>query len=93
MRGYARPWSPSHSAAEVGRYAEQPYTSRGEPPPDSFERVRTSLRDRFAKWRAIREYRSQLPLLAMRRSLTRGPHVAAFSTEAISWQVTTLPPR
>ena len=60
--------------AEVGRYAEQPYTSRGGPPPGSFERVSTSLRDRFAKWRAIREYRSQLPLLAMRRSLTRGTH-------------------
>ncbi len=79
--------------SSVGRYAEQPYTRRSEPAPSSFEPVPARLRDRVAKWRAVREYRSQLPLLGMRRSLTRGAHVTAFTAEAISWQVATLPPR
>ena len=41
--------------------------------------------DRIAKWRAIRRYASQLPLLAMRRSLRRGPHRYAAAPEWIAW--------
>lgn len=84
---------PEALATRVGYYAEQPYTHRTRAAPKSFVRVETPLRDRLAKWRAIRQYRSQLPLLAMRRSVTRGPHVLAFTAEAISWHEATLPPR
>jgi LmbE family N-acetylglucosaminyl deacetylase len=72
--------------ARVGWYAEQPYAHRAGPTPDTFDSVDTALRDRLAKWRAVRRYRSQLPLLAMSKSLTRGPHVLAFASEAISWR-------
>ena len=48
----------------LGRYAEQPYTFRERGAP--FSRVATSARDRVVKWRAIRRYTSQLPLLGMR---------------------------
>jgi LmbE family N-acetylglucosaminyl deacetylase len=78
-------------------YAEQPYTRRtGAQPrvPDglvdalggqaTFEPVRTRLRDRLAKWRAIRRYRSQLPLLGMRRSLRRGAHRYALDAEWVA---------
>ena len=41
--------------------------------------------DRIAKWRAIRRYASQLPLLAMRRSLRRGAHRYAATPEWIAW--------
>ena len=50
----------------------------------AFEPVPTRLRDRLAKWRAIRQYRSQLPLLAMRRSLRRGPHRYALAPEWVA---------
>ena len=43
------------------------------------------LDDRIAKWRAIRRYASQLPLLAMRGSLRRGPHRYAATPEWIAW--------
>ena len=43
------------------------------------------LDDRIAKWRAIRCYASQLPLLAMRRSLRRGAHRYAATPEWIAW--------
>lgn len=82
----------------IALYAEQPYTRRaGEEPRvpvwvsealgtrAAFEPVPTALRDRVAKWRAIRRYRSQLPLLAMRRSLRRGPHRYAFASEWVAW--------
>ena len=46
---------------------------------------RTQLRDRLAKWRAIRHYRSQLPLLGMRRSLRRGPRRYALAHEWVAW--------
>ena len=73
------------SPTRLGLYAEQPYTrraaaSRRRPRGSrrrSARRVRAGrrgLRDRLAKWRAIRCYRSQLPLLGMGRSLRRGPH-------------------
>ena len=47
--------------------------------------------DRIAKWRAIRRYASQLPLLAMRRSLRRGPHRYAATPEWIAWGLRTDP--
>jgi LmbE family N-acetylglucosaminyl deacetylase len=68
----------------TGSYAEQPYTRR-EGTAHAFDRVRTSPRDRLAKWRAIRAYRSQLPLLGMRRSLRRGPLALALAPEAVAW--------
>ena len=72
----------------VGRYAEQPYTRRAQSDPAGagFERVPARLDDRIAKWRAIRCYGSQLPLLAMRRSLRRGPHRYAAGREWIAWE-------
>ena len=67
-------------ARRVGFYAEHPYTRRhgGAPQvpvwaaeafgaPSSFAGVPVGARDRLAKWRAIRRYRSQLPLLGMQR--------------------------
>ena len=48
-----------------------------------FVRVDVSSRDRLAKWRAIRAYRSQLPLLAMRRSLRSGPLRLAWADERV----------
>ena len=79
--------SPAPSAGgAVGRYAEQPYTHRAgsDPAGAGFERVPARLDDRIAKWRAIRRYASQLPLLAMRGSLRRGPHRYAASPEWIA---------
>ena len=82
----------------VALYAEQPYTRRAgagpqAPPwlasaagPSTFARVPARLRDRHAKWRAIRCYRSQLPLLGMGRSLRRGPHRLALAPELVAWR-------
>jgi LmbE family N-acetylglucosaminyl deacetylase len=62
------------AAARVAEYAEQPYLRRsGERPSPRYRPIRVGARDRVAKWRAIRCYRSQLPLLAL-RGLRRGPH-------------------
>jgi LmbE family N-acetylglucosaminyl deacetylase len=82
----------------LGLYAEQPYTRRVGAGPrlpawaadelgalPAFEQVPVGLRDRVAKWRAIRRYRSQLPLLGMRRSISRGPHRYALSPEWVAW--------
>ncbi|MCZ7589037.1 MAG: hypothetical protein M5U27_09335 [Gaiella sp.] len=87
----------SRGAGGMGLYGEQPYTRRvGERPhvhawltqlfgQAAFEPLPLGLRDRIAKWRAIRCYRSQLPLLGMRRSLRRGPHRYAVAAEWIGW--------
>ena len=84
------------SDTELALYAEQPYTRRTGAAPEvpdwlaeataatAFEEAHAQLRDRVAKWRAIREYRSQLPLLGMRRSLRRGAHRYAFGPEWIA---------
>lgn len=73
-------------AARVGRYVEPLYARRERArAPDAYTSVRTGLRDRLAKWRAIREYRSQLPLLGMSPNLTRGPLTLALAREAIAW--------
>ncbi len=82
---------------DVGFYAEQPYTRRSSTAPGApgwletalgaplrFERVGSNPRDRLAKWRAIRRYSSQLPLLGMRRSLRRGPR-SVLSPELVAW--------
>jgi LmbE family N-acetylglucosaminyl deacetylase len=84
-------------AGRVALYAEQPYTRREGVDPHvsatvsealggswEFEPVPTRPRDRLAKWRAIRGYRSQLPLLGMRRSLLRGPHRYALGSEWVA---------
>ena len=65
----------------VVRYAEQPYTfkARGMP----FDPAEVGLRDRIAKWRGIRAYRSQLPLLAMRRSIRNGPLRLSWAEERV----------
>jgi LmbE family N-acetylglucosaminyl deacetylase len=70
-------------AAVLGVYAEQPYTFRDGSTP--FAPAELAVRDRVAKWRAIRAYRSQLPLLAMRRALRRGPLRLALADERIAW--------
>jgi LmbE family N-acetylglucosaminyl deacetylase len=81
----------------LGLYVEQPY-ARGtelEPgvpswaeaalgAPPVFDPVFAGVRDRLAKWRAIRCYGSQLPLLGMRRSLRRGPHTLVVG-ERVAW--------
>lgn len=81
----------------LGLYAEQPYTHRAESKTGAaswledalgatigFEHVPAGPRDRLTKWRAIRQYRSQLPLLGMRRSLRRGPHSVLWG-EMVAW--------
>jgi hypothetical protein len=54
--------------------------------------VDVGARDRLAKWRAIRRYGSQLPLLGMHGSLRRGPHRYAAAAEMVAW-VEDYPPR
>ena len=72
--------------ARTGRYAEPLYVRRAEAQPRAvYTAVRTSARDRLAKWRAIREYRSQLPLLGLSRNLRRGPLSLALAPEAVAW--------
>jgi len=91
-------------ARQLGFYAEQPYTLRaggaaleipgwlaGEhgAPRAVFEHLRAGAREGLAKWRAIRRYRSQLPLLALtgvRRPLERFLWAEARSGgEAVAW--------
>ena len=63
------------AAGRVGSYAERLYVRRsGQAPPAEYVPAPSGRRDRLAKWRAIRAYRSQLPLLGLRRSIRRGPH-------------------
>jgi LmbE family N-acetylglucosaminyl deacetylase len=89
----------------LGLYAEQPYTRRagGEPrvapwavdalgAPSPFAALPVGMRDRLAKWRGIHCYRSQVPLLGMRRSLRRGAHRYAAAAELVAW-VEDYPPR
>jgi LmbE family N-acetylglucosaminyl deacetylase len=70
----------------VGRYAEALYMRReGVTRPPTYAGIGVGPRDRLAKWRALREYRSQLPLLGMSRSLRRGPLALVFAREAVAW--------
>lgn len=64
------------------RYAEQPYTMRSGSAP--FSAAPVSARDRLAKWRAVRVYRSQLSLLGLRRTLRRGPLRLSWADERIA---------
>jgi LmbE family N-acetylglucosaminyl deacetylase len=74
---------PRLPAERVARYAEQPYTAREGGAP--FAPAPGSARDRLVKWRAIRAYRSQLPLLGMTRGLRRGPLRLALADERVAW--------
>jgi LmbE family N-acetylglucosaminyl deacetylase len=81
----------------VGLYAEQPYTRKAGDAPgapswleaalgsDVFEPIGLRPRDRLAKWKAIRQYASQLPLLALQGSLRRGPVSLALAPELVAW--------
>jgi LmbE family N-acetylglucosaminyl deacetylase len=70
----------------TARYAEPLYARRERlAAPSMFERRRAGARARLTKWRAIREYRSQLPLLGMARNLRRGPLAIALAPEAVAW--------
>ena len=69
-------------AGRLAFYAEQPYTFRKRDAP--FAPVPLDARDRLAKWRALRAYRSQLPLLAM-DDVRRGPLRLALADERIAW--------
>jgi LmbE family N-acetylglucosaminyl deacetylase len=81
----------------VGLYAEQPYTRKdGAAPtapswledafgPADFRPVDAGLRARLAKRRAIRQYASQLPLLALVGSVRRGPASLALVRELVAW--------
>ena len=64
-------------------YAEQPYTSRLDGAP--FPAAAVGHRDRVAKWRAVKSYRSQLPLLGMAGSVRRGPLRLAWAHEHVAW--------
>jgi LmbE family N-acetylglucosaminyl deacetylase len=70
------------TAESIALYAEQPYTVRDGTAP--FARVEVAARNRLAKWRAIRAYRSQLPLLGM-RDVRRGPLHLALAAERVAW--------
>jgi len=67
----------------VALYAEQPYTARAGGTP--FARAPARTHDRLVKWRAIRAYRSQLPLLGMTQGLRRGPLRLALADERVAW--------
>lgn len=62
-------------------YAEQPYTLRNGSRP--YASVGVSARDRLAKWRAVRAYRSQLPLLDI--PALRGAAALARADELVAW--------
>jgi LmbE family N-acetylglucosaminyl deacetylase len=66
----------------LGYYAEQPYTKRERQAP--FEAQHVRARDRLAKWRAIRRYRSQLPLLGMSTRLRAGPLALVLAEERLA---------
>lgn len=70
-------------AEHVALYAEQPYTVRAGGAP--FAPAPAGVRDRLAKWRAIRSYRSQLPLLGMTGGVRQGPLRLALASERVAW--------
>jgi LmbE family N-acetylglucosaminyl deacetylase len=88
--------SDSKSDTTLALYAEQPYTRRAGAAPEvpdwlaeatgaqAFGKAHARFGDCVAKWRAIREYRSQLPLLGIRRSPNDGAHRYAFGPEWIA---------
>jgi LmbE family N-acetylglucosaminyl deacetylase len=76
-------------------YAEQPYRfrQRARRPGPSWASIPAARRDRSAKWRAVRAYRTQLPLLQLNRGRLRRLllYEARWGGEAIAWLVP--PPR
>jgi LmbE family N-acetylglucosaminyl deacetylase len=70
-------------AGAVAAYAEQPYALKAGVHP--FAEVAVGARDRIAKWRALKAYRSQLPLLGMHGSVRGGPLRLAWEDERIAW--------
>jgi len=84
--------APALERTRVALYAEQPYSLRTieAPRPPArhegahFASVNVSSSARVAKWRAIRAYRSQLPLLAL-RGVRTGPHRLALAPELVAW--------
>ena len=67
-----------------GVYAEQLYVRReGERLPPEYEPIDVGALDRLAKWRALRAYRSQLPLLGL-TGPRRGAHTL-LRREHVSW--------
>jgi LmbE family N-acetylglucosaminyl deacetylase len=72
------------SAKRGGRYLETLYARReGRGREPSYRTVRSSPRDRLAKWRALQEYRSQLPLLGLAGRRSRLSLV--LEPEAVAW--------
>jgi LmbE family N-acetylglucosaminyl deacetylase len=69
----------------IGLYLELPYATRtpGTRSGEAFDRVRVSPRDRLTKWRAVREYKSQLPHLG---SLVGGTHGSATRLIWAEWR-------
>jgi LmbE family N-acetylglucosaminyl deacetylase len=83
-------------AGGLAFYAEQPYAARAGNPAalpawlaertglaPSLAELPGSLRARVAKWRAVRQYRSQLPLLGL-HGLRRGTYVLAWRPELVT---------
>ena len=81
----------------LGLYVEHPYARmvdrKSEVPPvleatlgatPVFGSISVSVRDRIAKWKAIRQYRTQLPLMGMKGSLRGGPHSLIYG-ERLAW--------
>jgi LmbE family N-acetylglucosaminyl deacetylase len=81
----------------LGLYVEQPYAVRAGRDPrvpqwveealgaqPVFGPVSACARDRLAKWRAIRCYRSQLPLLGLEPGVRSGPHML-LRGERVAW--------
>ncbi len=69
----------------VGRYVEQPYAymvRRQEPRTGAWTKPHVSLADQLRKRRAVREYRSQLPLLSLGAARL---HLMLAQGEGISW--------
>jgi len=85
-------------SGRVALYVEQPYARRGADEPSvadwvteavgelsAFAELGAGRRARLAKWRALRHYESQLPLLGMRRRVGETPRSYAFASELVAW--------
>lgn len=75
-------------APRVGHYVEQPYAALWTPGPPASEQWRplaAAARDRVAKLRAFRAYRSQLPLLAPRVTYRTTRYELLRGGEAVLW--------
>ena len=78
-------------AARIGRFVEQPYTAlwtQGAHADDGWLPLAAGVRDRLAKVRASRSYRSQLPLLDRHAVYRTLRYEALHSGEAVAWTAT-----